>query len=463
MHRVLRTTRTVASAVASAVTLAMAFSACSGITDANTPSNLVTQSTGETQQGAVALYQGALVQFSQAYGASSTTGLPAGSLSYTYYNYTLVNGLFSDEFTGGYNDYDSRVTTNLTENGGTGPYAALHAARLTMARALVALGQYPTALPPSYRGELHALQGYISLMFAELYCSGVPFSHLDNSGVVVFGMPESSTQMYQDAIAQFDTATMIATDSARIQQLAAIGKARALLDLGEYDSAATAASAVPTTFVSNANFSSAHLIENIWYAEAEYVAASSYGQASYYIANGKGGNGVLFTSAADPRLPLQAAGGYYDYSHYPVINFVSLDLPAAFAHAADLPIPVATGIEGQLITAEAALKRGDPSWLTTLNTLRSSVPGLSALGDPGTDTGRVSLLFSERAFWLFGTGHRTGDLRRLIRQYGRLEQNVFPVGANPVEGVTFGTQVNLEPPQNELNNPNYHGCLNRDA
>ena len=31
----------------------------------------------------------------------------------------------------------------------------------------------------------------------------------------------------------------------------------------------------------------------------------------------------------------------------------------------------------------------------------------------------MDLLFSERAFWMFATGHRLGDMRRLIRQYGR--------------------------------------------
>jgi len=47
------------------------------------------------------------------------------------------------------------------------------------------------------------------------------------------------------------------------------------------------------------------------------------------------------------------------------------------------------------------------------------VAELAALTDPGTAEARVDLLFRERAFWFFLTGHRQGDLRRLIRQYGR--------------------------------------------
>lgn len=469
--RVLSVSAVTTFAMACAVTSVMTLGACSGITDAKDPSNLVTADAANTQQGAVSLYQGALTQFSEAYGASSDDGSPSAS----YFSYTFANGLFSDEMraASARSDYDSRITTDQTEVGGNGPYANLHKTRVTIARALVSLAQYSTVLPPSYRGELHALEGYIRVMFAELYCSGVPFSYLDDAGNVVYGKPESSTQMYQDAIAQFDSAAAIATDSVRIQQLAAIGKARALLDLGEYDSAATAAAGIPVTFVSNVKFSTAHLVENAWYS----ISLSSAPGTS--VADRKGGTGLNFASASDPRLPLQSKGSSLNYETF---SIVSNTLPVAFAHVADLPIPLATGIEGQLVAVEAALKRGDPSWLTMLNALRTSCPtsagcatpapagtggvaGLPPLDDPMTDTGRVSLVFRERAFWMYGTGHRTGDLRRLIRQYGRNENAVFPMGTNgfTYPTISFGTQMTIEPPQTERNNPNYHGCLSRDA
>ena len=35
--------------------------------------------------------------------------------------------------------------------------------------------------------------------------------------------------------------------------------------------------------------------------------------------------------------------------------------------------------------------------------------------DPGTPDGEQKLLFHERAFWLYLTGHRLGDMRRLMR------------------------------------------------
>ena len=81
--------------------------------------------------------------------------------------------------------------------------------------------------------------------------------------------------------------------------------------------------------------------------------------------------------------------------------------------------------------------------------------------DPGTATGRVDLHFRERAFWFYLTAHRLGDLRRLVRQYGRAIESVYPTGAYHKQGLTRGTQATLRVPQVEQNNPNYDpaACL----
>jgi hypothetical protein len=75
----------------------------------------------------------------------------------------------------------------------------------------------------------------------------------------------------------------------------------------------------------------------------------------------------------------------------------------------------------------------------------------------------VSLLFLERAFWLYATGHRLGDMRRLIRQYGQAVDAVFPTGAYHKGGGIYGSDVNLPLPIEEQNNPNSQGCLDRNA
>jgi hypothetical protein len=91
--------------------------------------------------------------------------------------------------------------------------------------------------------------------------------------------------------------------------------------------------------------------------------------------------------------------------------------------------------------------------------------GLKPLTDPGTLDARVDTMFAERAAWLFFTGHRLGDLRRLSRQYGRNPETVFPTGTYFGGAKTasfYGTAVNAPIPANERINPNFHGCLNRD-
>jgi hypothetical protein len=133
-------------------------------------------------------------------------------------------------------------------------------------------------------------------------------------------------------------------------------------------------------------------------------------------------------------------------------------------------------VEARLIEAEAALKAGDvTTWLAKLNGIRAQVrtlmtaytnpqtytlnnpntfvtnTTLAPLTDPGTAASRVDLTFRERAFWMYGTGHRLGDLRRLIRQYGRTAESVFPTGTWH-KGGPYGTDVALIVPFNEEQN-----------
>ena len=82
---------------------------------------------------------------------------------------------------------------------------------------------------------------------------------------------------------------------------------------------------------------------------------------------------------------------------------------------------------------------------------------------PGTAAGMEDLHFRERAFWLFSTGHRLGDMRRLIRQYGRGSETVFPTGPFWKAGATYGVDVNIPVPFDEQNNPEFQSCIDRTA
>jgi hypothetical protein len=93
-----------------------------------------------------------------------------------------------------------------------------------------------------------------------------------------------------------------------------------------------------------------------------------------------------------------------------------------------------------------------------------SDPGVATLppGKSATDV-RVDLMFAERGYWLYLTGHRQGDLRRLMRNYGRPQDHVYPTG--PYFGLDpfYGDDVNLPIPNTERLNPHFNGCLDRGA
>ena len=89
---------------------------------------------------------------------------------------------------------------------------------------------------------------------------------------------------------------------------------------------------------------------------------------------------------------------------------------------------------------------------------------LAPLAPAATTAAQVDQLFKERAYWMFLTSHRLGDLRRLIRQYSRSAESVFPTGAYHKSG-TYGTDLNSPIPQAEDNNPNFQrsGCATTQA
>jgi hypothetical protein len=137
----------------------------------------------------------------------------------------------------------------------------------------------------------------------------------------------------------------------------------------------------------------------------------------------------------------------------------------------DDPQPMVSGIDARLIEAEAALNAGDINgMMTILNALRAAPPAIgsfqpaamAALPAPATIDDATSLFFREKAFWTFGRGQRLNDLRRLVRQYGRTQDQVFPSGQD-YKGGSYGTDVNFPVPDAERVNPQFHGCIDRNA
>jgi hypothetical protein len=423
-----------------------ALASCSDLTKV-TNTGIVQPSSQNSATGAAAYYAGGVKLF---------VGAAQNAFAYS--------GTFADELasggrpnTGVFQYLDSRRPgTPVYQTGDlfNGSSSALIALRF----AANALKAYAPA-PASRIGFTYTLQGYLELFLAEEFCNGIPFSTVDANGNVVGGSATPTVDVYNRAIAHFDSAQTLAADSTRILNLARIAKGRALLGLGRFADAAAAVQGVPTTYTFNLDINSA--VSGQTNSIYPLISGTTIG----VNAGTDGANGINWLSAKDPRVPVNQTpvtsafdGVTPVYSYIPVSGTGSV-------------LRLANGIEARLIEAEAALQanHNDAStsgtgWLGILNTLRATAlsSALPALSDPGSYDARVNLLFRERAAWLYLTGNRMADLRRLVRQYSRTQDTVFPSGTYR-DGSPFGTEVNLVPPNTEQPNVNYAGCIDRNA
>jgi hypothetical protein len=391
-----------------------------------------------------------------------------------------VTGSFTDELGNSETfptrkEYDQRGPIDLKNGTLLAVFRNLHQARRSAERAAAALKEFSATPATDTRiAETYSLAGFTYIAMGENYCSGVPVSEAEIDGSLTFGDPLTTTDLFTRAIERFDSALAYPA-SATVTNLAKIGKARAQLDLNQTAAAATTVAGIATTF----SYNLTHTIALGRQQNGHFVFINQ--NERFSVANLDGGNGLNFRTANDPRVPwaripatdvgFDNATPQYDQGKYA---------------SETAPTPIATGVEARLIEAEAAHKANpnDPAWLNTLNTLRATsgltptvfpagfpaaFPALQPLADPGTTAGRQDLLFRERAFWMYLSGHRLGDLRRLVRQYGRSANAVFPGGGgaqyvidgNPKGGV-FGSEVNLPVPFDEINNPHFTQCINRD-
>ncbi len=353
-------------------------------------------------------------------------------------------------------------------------YSNLQKARINGLLAASELAQSPPTGSVGEAGMTLALVGYSELLLAEEFCSGVPLTDVAANGGVHYGGPLTTDSLLGRAVADFDSALAQGVGNDTALNLARVGRGRALLDRGQYAAAAAAMAAVPAGFVYEVtNSAIPQPSGNVsFYA----VLALPLAQFGHFItvSDREAGIGLNFVSAHDPRMPIDSTLG-------PTPTGTPFYYPAKFPIGGAPAIPLADWIEARLIQAEAALQAGDiPGWTAALNALRADsddthVAGLPALTADST-TGaspaeQMAVMFRERAFWLFGTGHRLGDLRRLIRQYGQAPDAVFPSGPYPATGLppgphviaSYGTDINFPVQAVETANPNFHGCLNRGA
>lgn len=386
--------------------------------------------------GATALTNGVLLRLSQA-----TAGTQQPDAIF------LLGGLLADEWNTG-DTFEQRITTDLRSIDPTntflaGPYRALNRVVNEATTAIASIRQFNQ--PSGNAGLMFASQAFAYNQIAESFCNGLALSSVDAEGTLTYGGRITTDSVYRLAVRAADSALAntqgTATLTAAVTGFARVVKARAQLNLGLFTEAAATVAAVPTSFRYTVGYSVTSGDNQNW--------SLNIAGGRYVVADREGTNGLPFVSAADPRVPTRRSGTTQDGTRTNVQQQIWTDRAN--------PVIIASGIEARLIEAEAALRAGNPTlMLSKLNEARATRTGLAPLTDPGTARGREDLVFYERAFWMFGTGHRLGDLRRLIRQYNRPAATVFPIGTNPrPQGGQYGADVVIPMPVDELNNPSF--------
>lgn len=355
----------------------------------------------------------------------------------------IVSGTFADELyhSGTFTDrqeVDARATST-TNGSNTTAFFWLQRARSHAEQAAELFSASDLAGSDGH-AEVLALAGFTYVVAGENYCSGVPFSTIPIEGEAQWGSPRTTEEIFGLAEDRFEAALAL-SPSDEVAHMASLGRARALLDRGRFDEAAQAVAGIPTSFVYRVNYSAGVVdtyngVWNLVNAERRWSAAGD-----------EGSNGLPFLSWGDPRTPTIFTGPGFD-------NRVGHHAQGAYQRP-ESDMALATGIEARLIEAEAALQADDRATFFTRHTELRALVGLPPVSESGQSRAAlVDLHFAERAAWLWLTSHRLGDLRRLVRQYARAPQTVYPIGPTEL-GSARGDHLALPVPFTETNNPNY--------
>lgn len=351
--------------------------------------------------------------------------------------YVVAGGLMSGEFvettqTASRWSYDRRVIVPSESHYSTfgceaiGVYTPVSTARYTADNSLRLLQGWSDAQVQN-RQELIAraalYAGYGFIMLGEGFCSAA----------VDLGPEETPAQLFADAESRFTTAITAATatgdDSVRFAAL--VGRARSRIDRGDKTGAAADAALVPIGFV--------YALEG-----KEDVGRL---QNRVFEQNNKGGSvtvasayrNVQYNGAADPRVPVK------DESPRKASDAATPLFTQQRYTGLDAMTPLATGVEAQLILAEA---RGGSQAVTIINNLHTyaGIAADFASTDPTTIQNQV---IEERRRFLFVQGQHLYDQNRFNLPL------VPAAGAPYPKGGTYGSQRCMPLPDVErLNNPN---------
>jgi starch-binding outer membrane protein, SusD/RagB family len=364
-------------------------------------------------------------------------------------------------------EVDSRSMA-LNNSDVSGVYGSFQSAR---GAAYTAIGALKTYLPtPAYIAQMYFTLGFAELSLGQNFCNGIPLG-VTVDGVASYSKPYTDAEVFAIAITHFDSAlTLVAslsdTASVNVANAVRIAKARALVELARFVDAAALVGSVQTNYLWMHTYATTSGDNGLWNynnSVKRLTVGDSFDTGGIIL------NALPFASAKDPRVPVAGStiksslGVGFD-------NTTNLVTQQLWPSRSD-PIPFLTGVDARLIEAEAKLQAKDiAGMMTILNALRASPhvlgaissPVMAALPAPATQDAAINLYFREKAFWQFSRGTRVPDLRRLIRQYGRSQDKVFPSGQF-FKGQTYQTDVNFPVTTGENANPNFKSCIDRNA
>ena len=293
---------------------------------------------------------------------------------------------------------------------GLGIYTPLSTARYTNDQALRRLEGWTDAEVPNRMrliAQAAAFAGYSILLLGEAFCSAP-----------IEGGPElTPAQLFDSAEVRFTRAIEAATAAGAtdLLNLARVGRARARLNKGDRPGAIADATPVPAGFVYTLTGGTLGRFQN---------RVFSFNNSGTTIQIPAAYRGLTVQGQPDPRVPVTASSASANDGSGPLFRQGKYT-------ALDANVRVASGVEAQLILAEAT---GGAAGVNILNTLR----GRTGVGLPALTAAEAAAftttLFEERRRELWLQGNRWFDLRR-----GNLPLTPA-VGATYPKGGVYGEQ-----------------------
>jgi starch-binding outer membrane protein, SusD/RagB family len=317
---------------------------------------------------------------------------------------------------------DAQYSTSICE--AIGVYSPISTARWTADNALRHLEGWTDAQVPD-RQKLMAQAalnaGFSLIMLGEAFCSAA----------VDLSAEETPAQLFAQAEDRFTRAIAAATASGdnNLLNAAYVGLARSRIDRNDKAGAAADAARVPIDFVFLSDGGDVGRQQNRVFEQNNKSLAVSVAPAY---------RNVVYGTTADPRVNVRNEGRNGQDASTPLFTqqkYASLGAP----------LVVASGVEAQLILAEA---QGGAAAVNIINALhaRAGLPQDFASTDPVVILAQI---IEERRRELFLQGNRLFDVNRF-----NLTQVPSPGLAYP-KGGSYGTQRCMPLPDVErLNNPN---------